>query len=60
MYIKLIIVHSCMEAQKMAVAVQMMRAYYVDGYNDHDLLLKQEFPLQKLLNVKCSFFIFVW
>lgn len=44
----------------MAVAVQMMRAYYVDGYNDRDLLLKQEFPLQKLLNVKCSFFIFVW
>lgn len=48
MYIKLIIVHSCMEAQKTAVAVQMMRAYYVDGYNDHDLFLKEEFPLQKL------------
>lgn len=37
-----------MEAQKMAVAVQMMRTYYVDDCNDYDLLLQQEFLLQKL------------
>lgn len=48
MYIKLIIVHSCMEAQKLAVAVQMMRAYYADDYNDYGMLLLQEFLLQKL------------
>lgn len=35
MYIKLIIVHLCMEAQMIAVAIQMMRAYYIDDHNDH-------------------------
>ena len=35
MYIKLIIVHLCMEAQMIAVAVQIMGAYNIDDHNDH-------------------------
>lgn len=37
-----------METQKMAVAVQMMREYYIDDCNDQGLLLPQELLLQKL------------